>query len=126
MEVLRLPGYTEQEKSVIAKRFLIPKQMEANGLKTGNLEFVDDGVQAVIRNYTREAGVRNLEREISSICRKVARTVLKDPAHSRVTLEPKTSGITWVSFAIARASAKLKTKLVLSPDWHGPKSEEKF
>jgi len=92
MEVLRLPGYTEQEKSVIAKRFLIPKQMEANGLKPGNLEFADDGVQAVIRNYTREAGVRNLEREISSICRKVARTVLKDPAQSRVTLEAKNIG----------------------------------
>src|SRR2546423_6185226 len=92
MEVLRLPGYTEQEKSVIAKRFLIPKQMEANGLKPGNLEFADNGVQAVIRNYTREAGVRKLEREISSICRKVARTVLKDPARSRVTLGAENIG----------------------------------
>jgi len=86
MEVLRLPGYTEQEKTVIARRFLIPKQTEANGLKPANLEFAEDGVQSVIRNYTREAGVRNLEREISSICRKVARTVLKDPSLNRVTL----------------------------------------
>jgi len=89
MEVLRLPGYTEQEKSVIARRFLIPKQTEANGLKPENLEFAEEGVQSVIRNYTREAGVRNLEREISSICRKVARTVLKDPSRSCVTLNPE-------------------------------------
>src|SRR5881396_2896792 len=86
MEVLRLPGYTEYEKTEIARRFLIPKQMEANGLKAEQLSFTDEGVQSVIRNYTREAGVRNLEREISSICRKVTRTVLKDPARSRVTL----------------------------------------
>src|SRR6187399_49014 len=86
MEVLRLPGYTEQEKTVIARRFLIPKQTEANGLKPANLEFAEEGVQSVIRNYTREAGVRNLEREISSICRKVARTVLKDPKQDQVTL----------------------------------------
>src|SRR6185295_16954905 len=86
MEVLRLPGYTEQEKTVIARRFLIPKQTEANGLKAENLEFSDDGIRAVINDYTREAGVRNLEREISSICRKVARTVLKDASHGLVTL----------------------------------------
>jgi len=86
MEVLRLPGYTEQEKTVIAKRFLIPKQTEANGLKPENLEFSEDGIRSVINDYTREAGVRNLEREISSICRKVARTVLKDPSQRLVTL----------------------------------------
>jgi len=86
MEILRLPGYTEQEKSVIARRFLIPKQIEANGLKPANLEFAEEGVHSVIRDYTREAGVRNLEREISSICRKVARTVLKDPSQGMVTL----------------------------------------
>jgi len=89
MEVLRLPGYTEQEKTVIARRFLIPKQTEANGLKPANLEFSEEGVQSVIRDYTREAGVRNLEREISSICRKVARTVLKDPSRNQVTLGPE-------------------------------------
>jgi len=92
MEVLRLPGYTEQEKSVIARRFLIPKQTEANGLKPGNLEFAEEGVQSVIRQYTREAGVRNLEREISSICRKVARTVLKDPERKLVTLDSENIG----------------------------------
>lgn len=87
MEILRLPGYTEQEKSVIARRYLIPKQTAANGLKIENLEFAEEGVQSVIRDYTREAGVRNLEREISSICRKVARTVVKDPAKALVTLD---------------------------------------
>jgi ATP-dependent Lon protease len=92
MEVLRLPGYTEQEKTVIARRFLIPKQTEANGLKPANLEFSEEGVQSVIRDYTREAGVRNLEREISSICRKVARTVLKDPSQNRVTLGAENIG----------------------------------
>src|SRR5260370_9970258 len=78
MEVLRLPDYTEYEKVEIARRFLIPKQMEGNGLKSSNLSFTDDGIQSVIRLYTREAGVRNLEREISSICRKVTRAVVKD------------------------------------------------
>src|SRR5246127_3183815 len=78
MEILRLPGYTEYEKVEIARRFLVPKQMETNGLKSSNLSFTDDGIKAVIRQYTREAGVRNLEREISSICRKVTRAVVKD------------------------------------------------
>jgi ATP-dependent Lon protease len=78
MEILRLPGYTEQEKVEIAKRFLIPKQMEATGLKPENVAFDVEGIQTVIRSYTREAGVRNLEREISSIFRKITRSVLKD------------------------------------------------
>jgi ATP-dependent Lon protease len=83
MEILRLPGYTEYEKSEIARRFLIPKQLDVNGLKPEQVSFTEDAVRSVIRNYTREAGVRNLEREISSICRKVTRAVVKDgPRHS--------------------------------------------
>jgi len=78
MEVLQLPGYTEQEKTEIAKRFLTPKSVEGTGLTTANITFVDDAVQTIIQRYTREAGVRNLEREISSICRKVARKVVTD------------------------------------------------
>src|SRR5262249_53722788 len=77
METLRLPGYTEYEKVEIARRFLVPKQLEASGLSGQNVSFIDDGIRGVIRHYTREAGVRNLEREISSICRKVARAVVK-------------------------------------------------
>lgn len=84
MEILRLPGYTEYEKVEIARRFLVPKQIEANGLNTRNLSFADEGIQGVIRHYTREAGVRNLEREISSICRKVTRAVVKEKTKSTV------------------------------------------
>src|SRR4026209_304650 len=76
MEVIRLPGYTEYEKVEIAKRCLVAKQMEANGVTAKNLEFTDEGIRTVIESYTREAGVRNLDREISSICREVARTVV--------------------------------------------------
>ena len=73
LEVLRLSGYTEREKLEIAKRHLIPKQAEANGLKGEQFEFTDEGIFEIIRHYTRESGVRNLEREIGSCCRKIAR-----------------------------------------------------
>jgi ATP-dependent Lon protease len=73
LEVLRLSGYTEREKLEIAKRHLVPKQAEANGLKADQFAFSDEGIVEIIRHYTREAGVRNLEREIGSCCRKVAR-----------------------------------------------------
>ena len=86
METLRLPGYTEYEKIEIARRFLVPKQLEANGLKAQNVCFTDEGIQGVIQHYTREAGVRNLEREISSICRKVTRAVVKDKSIATVTI----------------------------------------
>src|SRR5579884_1507791 len=76
MEVIRLSGYTELEKLEIAKRFLVPKQMKQTGVSDGKVEFTDGGIQAVIQSYTRESGVRNLEREIGNICRKVARTVV--------------------------------------------------
>jgi len=78
MEVLRLHGYTELEKIEIAKQFLVRKQREATGLTEKNIGFADDAITGVIRGYTREAGVRNLEREIGNICRKVARKVVKD------------------------------------------------
>jgi ATP-dependent Lon protease len=80
MEVLQLAGYTEQEKIEIAKRFLVAKAIEGAGLTEKNIVFNDDAVQAVIQRYTREAGVRNLEREISSVCRKVARKVVVEGA----------------------------------------------
>jgi ATP-dependent Lon protease len=73
MEVIRMIGYTEPEKVEIAKRFLVRKQREATGLTEQNLSFADESIVRIIENYTREAGVRNLEREIANTCRKVAR-----------------------------------------------------
>jgi len=78
MEVLRIPGYTEQEKHQIAQRFLVPKQLEATGLTKNNLKITDEAMTHVIRHYTHEAGVRNLNREIANVCRKVARKVVAD------------------------------------------------
>ena len=80
MEVLRLHGYTEPEKVEIAKQFLVKKQMAQAGLTEKNVQFSDDAIRQIIRNYTREAGVRNLEREIGNVCRKVARKVVKEGA----------------------------------------------
>lgn len=78
MEIIRIPGYIEMEKLNISKYFLVKKQVEQNGLKPDQIEFTDGGLLGIIREYTREAGVRNLEREISSICRKVAKEVVKN------------------------------------------------
>ena len=88
MEVLRLPGYTEREKVEIAKRHLIPKQVTSHGLQEKNVTFSEEALQEVIRRYTREAGVRNMERELSSILRKVARkVVLEGKDYSTVVAE---------------------------------------
>jgi len=76
MEVIRLSGYTELEKKEIAKRFLIPKQLTSNGLAEGDIAFEESGIDLLINGYTRESGVRNLEREIGNVCRKVAKSVV--------------------------------------------------
>lgn len=78
MEIIRIAGYTELEKVKIAEQFLVSKQLQANGLTSKNLYFTESSLQKVIQRYTREAGVRSLEREIASICRKVAKRVVKD------------------------------------------------
>lgn len=88
MEVIRIPGYTEDEKVNIALRHLITKQIEASGLKPTEIEIPPETVQNVIRYYTREAGVRNLEREISKICRKVVKEVLLKTKESKMRIEP--------------------------------------
>ncbi len=75
MEVMELPGYTEEEKLMIAKRYLLPEQLEAHGLTDDLLELQDDAIRVIIRSYTREAGVRNLEREMAAVCRGVAKEV---------------------------------------------------
>lgn len=77
MEVIRIPGYTEMEKFNIAERYLLPRKMKDNGLKVTELSVSDDAIMEIIRSYTREAGVRNLEREVSKICRKVVRKVME-------------------------------------------------
>src|SRR5437016_6852657 len=96
MEVIRLSGYTDLEKMEIAKRFLVPKQREATGLTDIQVEFPETGIQELIQHYTREAGVRNLEREIGNVCRKVARSVVnaqgeKGGKKSQVPIEPTAS-----------------------------------
>jgi ATP-dependent Lon protease len=78
MEVLELPGYTEEDKVEIARRFLVPRQRAANGLEAVGFELPDETLSTLIRSYTREAGVRNLEREIGSLARKVARRVAEE------------------------------------------------
>jgi ATP-dependent Lon protease len=83
MEVIRLSGYTEHEKLEIAKRFLVPKQLKQTGVGEDDLQFADEGLQSLIQYYTREAGVRNLEREIGNVCRKVARKVVNNQAGKR-------------------------------------------
>jgi ATP-dependent Lon protease len=89
MEILRLEGYTEPEKLEIAKRFLLRKQREATGLSTQNMALPDEAIVHIIRHYTREAGVRNLEREIANICRKVARKVVKEGKSLQLTVRPQ-------------------------------------
>jgi ATP-dependent Lon protease len=86
MEVLRLHGYTEAEKLEIAKQYLVKKQRDNTGLTEKNITFTDTALQDMIRNYTREAGVRNLEREIGNVCRKVARRVVKSNAKHKDAL----------------------------------------
>ncbi len=87
MEVIHFPGYTEDEKLHIAKQYLIPKQLEEHGLTPGKLEITDEAIREIVRRYTREAGVRNLERTIAAICRQVARMVVEGKkGKTRVTL----------------------------------------
>ena len=89
MEVIRIAGYTEPEKLNIAKRFLVAKEMEANGLNAERISFSEGALLTIIRQYTREAGVRNLEREIASVCRKVAREIVTDGTIKHIRISSK-------------------------------------
>jgi ATP-dependent Lon protease len=89
MEVIRLSGYTEDEKTSIAQRYLLPKQMKANGLKEDELKVEEGAIRDIIRYFTREAGVRSLEREISKICRKVVKMLLLKKSEKKVTVGSK-------------------------------------
>jgi ATP-dependent Lon protease len=89
MEVIRIAGYTEPEKLQIAKKYLISKQVEANGLVLENIEFTQGALLKIIRQYTREAGVRNLDREIASICRKVAKEIVSNDNKKKMAISSK-------------------------------------
>jgi len=89
MEVIRIPGYTEDEKTNIALKYLVPKQLKENGLKKKELNITESAVRDIIQHYTRESGVRNLEREISKICRKVVKSLLLKPRDTRVLATSK-------------------------------------
>jgi ATP-dependent Lon protease len=89
MEIIRIPGYTEEEKLQIAKGFLLPKQLKAHGLTDANISLSDKTLRKLIREYTREAGVRNLEREITSVCRKVVKKVVDKGKSFREAVSPR-------------------------------------
>jgi ATP-dependent Lon protease len=91
MEVINLAGYTVDEKLHIAKRYLVPRQLDANGLKASQIEIADPALTAIIDEYTREAGVRNLERQIGTVCRKVARQIAEGKADGKVKISAKRS-----------------------------------
>src|SRR3712207_3415157 len=92
MEVIELAGYTHEEKREIAKRYLVPRQVERNGLTKSKIEFTDQAIDLIIDGYTREAGVRGLEREIGSVCRKVAREYAERTRRSKRTIRPRQVG----------------------------------
>jgi len=123
MEVIRLSGYTQEEKLVIANRYLVPRQLKENGIETSHIKLQDETLTYIITHYTHEAGLRNLEREIGKICRKVARKIAeggKGPySITRQTIDkylgpPK---------SIPDSEIETLTSLVWSPAWPGPRSE---
>src|ERR1700723_386698 len=119
MEVLRLPGYTEQEKFEIAKRFLVRKQRQQTGLTEENITFTDEALTSVIRHYTREAGVRNLEREIGNISRKVARKVVKEgnKLSATITAENVNDYLGVLKFRDTEANERSEVGLVTGLAW---------
>ena len=111
MEVIRLSGYTEDEKVNIATRYLLPKQMKNNGVTKSELEVTSTAVRDIVRYYTREAGVRALERELSKICRKVVKAALLKPGSAKVRVTPnnlnKYLGVRRYSFGVAEKTAQV-------------------
>jgi len=121
MEIIRIPGYTEDEKVNIALRYLLPKQTKANGLRNQELDLPQETLRDLVRYYTREAGVRGLEREIAKICRKVVREHVSSGDKSQVAITPAMledySGVQKFKYGLAEEI----TKLARSPVWPGPK-----
>jgi ATP-dependent Lon protease len=119
MEIIRIAGYTELEKLSIAKKYLLEKQKESNGLTPENVTFTDNALLGVIRNYTKEAGVRNLEREIAAICRKVAVEVVKKDrnAHVQVANNSLHKYLGPIKFRYGKADAETKIGVTTGLAW---------
>jgi ATP-dependent Lon protease len=119
MEIIRLPGYTEFDKLNIAKQFLVKKQSDANGLKPENIDFSDGAIYEIIRRYTKEAGVRNLEREIASICRKVAKEVVKKGPETTIKISERSINkhLGVAKFHYGRAEEKDEVGLAVGLAW---------
>jgi len=119
MEVIRLSGYTEDEKTNIAIRYLLPKQIKNNGIRDGEMEVSEDAVRDIVRYYTREAGVRSLERELSKICRKVVKGLLlkKMSPTVRVTAENLSDFLGVRKYSYGRAEAQNQVGQVVGLAW---------
>jgi ATP-dependent Lon protease len=119
MEIIRIPGYTEWEKLHIAKKYLLKKQRETNGLTENNLDCPDSVLMAVIRSYTRESGVRSLEREIGTLCRKVAVEVVKKDRNARIRLSTKNLAkyLGPARFRVGKAEQEDKVGVVTGLAW---------
>ena len=119
MEVIRIPGYTEDEKLNIAKKYLVPKQLKKNGVKVGELELADDAIMGMIRHYTREAGVRNLEREVSKIARKVIKKLLLEAntKNARITAENLDQYLGVQKYRYGRAEEKNQVGQITGLAW---------
>ena len=118
MEILRLTGYTELEKLEIAKQYLVKKQRDATGLSDQQIQFSENALRDMIRYYTREAGVRNLEREIGNICRKIVRKVVKTPTHTEVITSESLEGLLGVAkFRDSQVQEKSEVGLVTGLAW---------
>ncbi len=119
MEIIRIAGYTELEKLSIAKKYLLSKQIEANGLSEQNVAFTDNAILGVVRHYTKEAGVRNLEREIAAICRKVAVEVVKKDrnAHIQVGTKSLHKYLGAIKFRYGKVDAEQKIGVATGLAW---------
>ncbi len=123
MEVIRLAGYTEDEKMNIGRRYLVPKQAKQNGLKDNELKVADSALTDIVRHYTREAGVRNLEREISKICRKAVKQLLLKPDDAPVSVSAKNlDKFLGVHALSLRQGRGVRTASARSPGSPGPRS----
>jgi ATP-dependent Lon protease len=119
MEIIRIAGYTELEKLSIAKKYLMEKQKESNGLTTENLVFTDNAILGVIRHYTKEAGVRSLEREIAAICRKVAVEVVRKDRNAHIQVGSKSlhKYLGAIKFRYGKAEAEVKIGVTTGLAW---------